>query len=70
MTASLLDRFVMATQSVLFFSDARSCCTTQLVLAVPKGVALMAVMDCCCSGTIFDLPYHKAGNDISAGKDY
>lgn len=56
---------------VMFYICVRLlCCTTQLVLAVPKGVTLTAVMDCCSSGTIVDLPYHIAANEISAGKDF
>lgn len=43
----------------------------KLVVKVPVGVTLTAVLDCCSSGTILDLPYSiNAGQTITGVKDF
>lgn len=41
---------------------------TSLVVAMPQGVTLMSLMDCCHSATVLDLPYkYKADGTSSSG---
>jgi len=50
----------------LFFAQPPN---SKLVLAVPAGVTLAAIVDCSYSSMIVDLPYSKFAEDITDDKD-
>jgi hypothetical protein len=40
-----------------------------LICALARGVAMVALMDCCHSGTVLDLPYKYKSNSTLVGDD-